>query len=94
MVEIRVSVADAACAQLLIRRLAGLSDLSSVSFDWTRKEVRVRSEWESRAIVQVNQSVGSWLAAHDVDSAVLSIGDRSYVMLRPEHPATPSGPAT
>ena len=93
MVEIRVSVADTARAYLLMRRLARLSDLSSVSFDWTRKEVRVRSDWESRAVVQVNRSVGSWLAADGVDSAMLSIGDRSYTMLRPAHLATPTGRA-
>ncbi len=86
MFEIRVSVADAARAYTLMRRLAGQSDLSSVSFDWTRKEVRVRSEWESRAVVQVNRSVGSWLEANGVGSAMLSISDRSHTMVGPVRP--------
>jgi hypothetical protein len=39
MVEIRVAVADATGAHGLVRRLAGLFDRSSVSFDGTRNEV-------------------------------------------------------
>jgi hypothetical protein len=81
MVEIRVAVADAARAHGLLRRLAGLFDRSSVSFDEARNEVRVRSEWESRSIVQVIATVESWLAADRIDSAKLSVGDRSYTML-------------
>jgi hypothetical protein len=91
MVEIRVAVADATGAHGLVRRLAELFDRSSVSFDGARNEVRVRSEWESRAVVQVIDTVDSWLAAADVDSAKLSIGDRSYTMVGPARLATPSG---
>jgi hypothetical protein len=81
MVEIRVAVADPAGAHGLLRRLAGLFDRSSVSFDGTLNEVRVRSEWESRSIVQVIATVESWLVADCIDSAKLSVGDRSYTML-------------
>jgi hypothetical protein len=93
MVEIRVAVADAAGAHGLLRRLAGLFDRSSVSFDRTRSEVRVRSEWESRSIVEVIGTVESWLAADRIDSAKLSIGDRSYTMVGPAGLEAASGRA-
>jgi hypothetical protein len=90
MVEICVAVADATCAQGLMRRLAGLFGRASVSFDGARNEVHVRSEWESRAVVQVIGTVEAWLTAEDVGSAKLSIGDRSYTMLDPARAAVPS----
>jgi hypothetical protein len=51
MVEIRVAVPDATRVLGFMRRLAGLIDRSSVSFDGVQKEVLVRSEWESRGVV-------------------------------------------
>jgi hypothetical protein len=83
MVEIRVGVADTGGVHGLVRRLAGVFDRSSVSFDGARKEVRVRSEWESRAVVQVLGAVEAWLAEDGGDSAELSIGDRSYILVAP-----------
>jgi hypothetical protein len=83
MVEIRVGVADARGVHGLVRRLACVFDRSSVSFDGARKEVRVHSEWESRAVVQVLGAVEAWLAEDGLDSAELSIGDRSYTMVAP-----------
>jgi hypothetical protein len=83
MVEIRVAVTDAAGGHGLLRRLAALSDRASVSFDGTRNEVHVRSEWESRSVAQVIGTVESWLAADGIDSAKLSVGDRSYTMVGP-----------
>ena len=80
MVEIRVSVVDATRVPGLMRRLAGLFDRSSLSFDGSRKEVRVTSEWESRSVVHVVDAVAAWLAENDADSATLSIGNRSYTM--------------
>jgi hypothetical protein len=80
MVEIRVAVADTTHVPGLMRRLAGLFDRSSLSFDRSRKEVRVMSEWESRSVVHVVDAVAVWLAENDGDSATLSIGDRSYTM--------------
>jgi hypothetical protein len=91
MVEIRVAVPDATRAHGLMHRLAGLFDRSSVSFDGVQSEVRVRSEWESRGVVQVLRAVESWLAEDGPDSAKLSIGDRSYTMRGEVRPATPSG---
>jgi len=82
MVEIRVSVPDAAGAHGLLARLAALFDRSAVSFDG-RNEVLVRSEWESRSVVAVIDAVQSWLATDGVDSAELSVGDRSYTMAGP-----------
>src|ERR1700758_1506089 len=90
MVEIRVAVANAAEALGLLRRLAALFDRSSVSFDGTRNEVRVRSEWESRSVVAVIDAVQSWLAADGIVSAELSVGERSYTMVGPSA-ARPEG---
>jgi hypothetical protein len=81
MVEIRVAVSDTTRAHGLMRRLATLFDRSSVSFDGVQKEVRVRSEWESRGVVQVLRAVESWLEEDGLDSARLSVGDRSYTMV-------------
>ncbi len=83
MVEIRVALTDSTVAHGLLQRLARLFDRSSVSFDGMHNEVRVRSEWESRSVVEVIDVVQSWLEADDVDSAKLSVGDRSYTMLGP-----------
>ena len=84
MVEIRVAVADATGVQALVQRLAGVFDRSSVSFDGGRKEVRVRSEPESRTVVLVLGAVEAWLAEDGVGSAAkLSLGDRSYTMVGP-----------
>jgi hypothetical protein len=83
MVEIRVAVADATGVQALVRRLASVFDRSSVTFDGRRKEVRVRSEPESRTVVLVLDAVEAWLAEDGVESAKLSLGDRSYTMVSP-----------
>lgn len=83
MVEICVAVPDATCAHGLMRRLGRLFDRSSVSFDAKCNEVQVRSEWESRSVVEVIGAVQSWLAADGIGSATLSVGDRSYTMFAP-----------
>jgi hypothetical protein len=83
MLEIRVAVADATGVHGLARRLASVLGWSSVSFDEPGKEVRVRSEWESRTVVVVLNAVEAWLAEDGVGSAKLSIGDRSYTMVGP-----------
>jgi hypothetical protein len=83
MVEIRVAVADAAGVHGLVRRLAGVFDRTSLSFDGPRSEVRVRSEWESRSVVLVLDAVEAWLAEDGIGSARLSIGERSYTMVSP-----------
>ena len=83
MVEIRIAVTDAARLHGHMRRLGILFDPSSVSLDTTRCEVHVRSEWESRSLVQVLGAVESWLAEDGPESAKLSVGDRSYTMVAP-----------
>jgi hypothetical protein len=83
MVEIRVLVTDAARAHGLMRRLGRLFDRSSVSFDAARSEVQVRAEWGSRSVVEVIDAVQCWLAADDIRSATLSVGNRSYTMAGP-----------
>jgi hypothetical protein len=84
MVEIRVAVADATRVPGLMARLTGIFDRSALSFDRSRKEVRVRSEWESRGVVHVVDAVVAWLAENGSDSATLSIGNRSYTMAGPD----------
>ena len=91
MMEIRVAVPDATRVQGLMRRLTGLFDRASVSFDGAQGEVRVRSEWESPGVVQVLRTVESWLAEDGPDSAKLSIGDRSYTMVGPTGLGPPNG---
>jgi hypothetical protein len=83
MVEITVAVADVTGVHGLMRRLVGVFDGSSVSFDGARSEVRVRSEWESRSVLVVLEAVEAWLAGDGVRSAKLSIGDRSYTTAGP-----------
>jgi hypothetical protein len=78
MVEIRVAVEDATGVPKLVRRLARLFDRSSISFDRSRNEVRVESEWESRAVMGVVEVVQAWLGEDGAESATLSIGNRSY----------------
>jgi len=93
MVEIRVTVTDATPIHGLMRRLGRLFDRSSVSYDGARREVRVRSEWESRSVVEVIDAVQSWLEADGLGSAKLSIGDRSYTIFGPVALPVPSGRA-
>lgn len=83
MVEICVEVPGAAEAHGLLRRLVVLFDRSSVTFDATQNELRIRSEWESRSIVAVIDAVQSWLAADGVAFARLSVGHRSYTLAGP-----------
>jgi len=83
MVEIRVAVADATRVHTLVRRLSGVFDRSSVSFDGRRKEVSVRSESEWRTVALVLDAVEAWLAEDGAGSAKLSLGDRSYTMIDP-----------
>ena len=78
MVEIRVAVEDATGVPGLMRRLARMFDRSSISFDRSLNEVRVESEWESRAVSGVIEAVQSWLSEDGAGSATLSIGNRSY----------------
>jgi hypothetical protein len=80
MVEIRVSV-DGTRAQRLMGRLATLFDRSSISLDRSRNEVRVESEWESRAVMGVLEVVEAWLDEEGAESATLSMGDRSYTLV-------------
>ena len=82
MVEIRVAVEDPTRVPELMRRLARLFEWSCISFDRSRKEVLVTSEWESRSIATVVDAVAQWLE-DGVDSATLSIGNRSYTMGAP-----------
>ena len=79
--EIRISVDDATFAPELMRRLEGLFDTSSVSFDRVRNEVKVESEWGSRAVATLVELVGAWADANGAASATLSLGDRSQTVI-------------
>ncbi len=61
MVEIRVAVDEDTGVHGLMRRLAALFGRSAISFDRSRNEVRVESEWESRAVVGVLDAVEAWI---------------------------------
>ena len=93
MVEIRVAVPDATRVHGLMRRLAGLFGRSSVSFDGARREVRVRSEWESRPVDHVIDMLEWWLGAVGAGPAKLSVGDRSYTLVGPTGFGAPDGRA-
>jgi hypothetical protein len=80
MVEICVAVNDATRVPALMRRLAGLFDRSAISFDSSRKQVLVTSEWESRGVMQVVEAVDAWLTEEGGGSAMLTLGSRSYEM--------------
>jgi len=88
MVEIRVALPDDTGAHALLRRLAGLFDLSCISFDASRNEVRVCSEWESRSAMRVIDTIESWLTADGLGSAKLSIEGRSLPLVGLIWPAT------
>jgi hypothetical protein len=93
MVEISVAVTDATRIHGLMSHLGRLFDRSSVSYDGARREIRVRSEWESRSVVGVIDAVQSWLEADGLGSAKLSMGDRSYTIVGPAALPVPSGRA-
>jgi hypothetical protein len=83
MVEIRVAVDDATRVHGLMRRLVSLFDRSAVSFDRSRREIKVESEWESRGVVTVIDAIESWIDEDGGGWAMLSIGDRSYTLPAP-----------
>jgi hypothetical protein len=78
MVEIRVAVDEGAGVHGLMRRLSALFGRSAISFDRSRNEVQVESEWESRAIVGVIDAVEAWVDEEGGTGATLSIGENSY----------------
>jgi hypothetical protein len=80
MVEIRVTVDDYMSVHGLMRRLAALFGRSAISFDHSHNEVRVESEWESRALVGVIEAVEAWIDEVGGKGAQLSIGERSYYL--------------
>jgi hypothetical protein len=83
MVEIRVKVDDATRVHGLMRRLAALFGRAAISFDGSRNEVRVESEWESRGVVQVIDAVEAWFEEDGGTWAKLSIGRNTYLLPPP-----------
>jgi hypothetical protein len=78
--EISVAVPNLTHAQVLAQRLAGALE-ATVSLDVDRNEIRVLPGMESdRAVLRVLDAVGDWLEQGGVDSAKLSLGDRSYTL--------------
>jgi hypothetical protein len=80
MVDIRVIVADDVSAHGLMRRLAALFGRPAISFDQSRNEVRVDSEWESRALVAVIEAVQAWIDEVGAQGVRMSIGEHSYYL--------------
>jgi len=91
MVEIRVAGVDAERAHGLLHRLVELFNRSAVSWDATRNEVRIRSDWESRSVTRVIDAVESWLAAEGGGSAQLSVGDINYTIVDPRYRSSQPG---
>lgn|GEM_PF-6768689 len=56
---------------------------AAVSFDAACNEVRVRSDWGSRAVDQILGAVASGLAEDGIRSATLAIGDAVYTVVTP-----------
>ena len=83
MVEIRVAVDDATRVHGLMRRLVALFGRSSISFDRSRNEVRVESEWESRGVVHVIDAVEAWIDEDGGKQVTLKIGKHSYMLGEP-----------
>jgi hypothetical protein len=81
VVELRIAVDDAIHAHGLMRRLSALFGRSAISFDRSRNEVRVESEWESRAVVQVFDIVDAWSNEDGGKGATLAIGNRDAIRL-------------
>jgi hypothetical protein len=81
MVELRVGVEDATRVLGLMRRLSALFGRSAISFDRLRNEVRVESEWESRAVVHVFDALQAWIDEDGGKGATLSIGNRDAIPL-------------
>jgi hypothetical protein len=78
MVEIRVAVEDVTHVPALMRRLATDFHRTSIAFDRSRKEVRIESDGESRAVGQVVEAVEAWLEENTTGSATLWMAGRSY----------------
>ena len=83
MVDIRVEVEDTTRVPALVGRLAKIFERSAISFDRSRNEVFVDSEWESRAVRGVLEVVQTWLTEDGAESATLSIGGCSYPLRTP-----------
>ena len=81
MVELRIGVDDATRADGLMRRLSALYGRSAISFDRSRNEVRIQSEWESRAVVHVFAALQAWIDEDGGKGARLSIGNRDAIPL-------------
>ena len=88
MVEITVAVDNPTHAHALMRRLGHLFDPSSVTYDGTRKQIRIYAEWESRGVAAVVNAVHWWLDDHGVSSAEMAVGDRSYKLVSSASEAT------
>jgi hypothetical protein len=92
MVEIRITVTDPALVHALMLRLRRLFAPPDVTYDAASKQVRVCSEWESRAVVEVVDAVQRWVDEGDTGSAELAVGDRHYTLVGPTLDETRSRP--
>lgn len=82
MMEIRVAVEEGA-VHALIRRLVAVFGHAAVSFDTACNEVRVRSDWGSRAVDLILSEVESGLKEDGAGSATVAIGPMAYRVVAP-----------
>jgi hypothetical protein len=79
--EINVALPTANHAHGLVQRLAGALE-ATVSLEADRHEIHVRADTDSHgAILRIVNIVEDWLEQGGVDSARLSLGDRSYQLV-------------
>jgi hypothetical protein len=83
---IRVEVPDAAGAEGLVQRLAGVFEPASVLLDSDHGEVRVEKKRKSsRTVARVLATVEDWLAEAGAASATVWLdGSRYTLALRPD----------
>jgi hypothetical protein len=85
MVELRIEVVEGSSARALVRRLTDVFDQGSVSFDRATQEVRVQSEWESRSVTCIVDTLEAWLSSDGgAGSAKVTLGPLSYTVVAPQ----------
>jgi hypothetical protein len=87
--EISVALPSVTHAQSLVQGLTGALE-ATVSFDVGLNEIRVASVTEpNRVVIRVVDVVEDWLEQRGVNSAKLSLGDRSYTLVGSGQIASP-----
>lgn len=89
VINIGLAELDLAGIRNLATRLASIVEPASIWLEGNPESVSVHAEVESEhAINAVIDAVQDWLARHGADSASLSIGDRSYILVGQGEPSS------